>query len=549
MSTDHHIGPGALRAKPSLRFAPVFLAGALVALHAQALERPDRGHHCKVQSDNVACTAQGAVKGVVEHNTVAFKGIPYAQPPVGALRWQAPVAPTAWTGLRDGSQFGPVCPQLVGNDVVGDENCLTLNVWKPKVAHRQAKPVMVFFTGGGNHAFSGQGTAGFGGVQYNGEKLNAEGVVYVSFNYRLGALGFLAHPALSAEQPLSISGNYGSLDQIAMLRWVQNNIAAFGGDPRRVMVFGTSAGGGNICSLMTAPAAKGLFQRAAMQSSVPTGCELPTLAQAQEGTGARVAQELGCTASPTSDCLRSKTAGEVVRAVPGTFGVLPRLYGPIVDGHVFPAQPSQVIARGDHAAMPVIIGSNTQETMQFVDSVGPITDAASYEAAIARVFGEQATQRILAAYPAASYPSPRQAMVQLTTDALFTCQSQKVARLLSGHQKAPVYRYLFAHRLENDPVLSALEAVHTIEHLFFFSWQGSYQPTASDLAVQQAMVPRWTQLATTGHLPRAGNLAWSPAWPGDRFLWLDAAGPEVRAGDGGAQCHFWDTVPLPQPHL
>ena len=548
MFTKQHISPGALRVRASLRFATVFLAGAWVALHAQAVDRPHRDPHCKAHGDHVACTAQGAVKGVLEHNTVAFKGIPYAQAPVGALRWQAPVPPTHWTGLRDGARFGPVCPQLVGNEVVGDENCLTLNVWKPKLARHQPLPVMVFFTGGGNHALSGQGTAGFGGVQYNGERLNAEGVVHVSFNYRLGALGFLAHPVLSAERPSNISGNYGSLDQIAMLRWVQNNIAAFGGDPHRVMVFGTSAGGGNICALMTAPAAKGLFQRAAMQSSVPTGCELPTLAQAQQGTGARVAQELGCAASATSDCLRSKTAAEVVRAVPGTFGVLPRLYGPNVDGHVFPAQPSKVIERGRHAAMPVIIGSSTQETMQFVDSVGPITDTASYEAAIARVFGEQATQRVLAAYPAASYPSPRRAMVQLTTDALFTCQSRKVARLLSGHQKAPVYRYLFAHRLENDPVLSALEAVHTIEHVFFFAWQGSYQPTASDLALQQAMVPRWTRLASSGHLPHAGHLAWPPAWPGDRFLWFDAV-PEVRAGDNGAQCAFWDTVPLPQPHL
>ncbi len=533
------------------RIRPLLVAGALAALaavHAPAIARPDRAHDCKAQGTDVACTAQGVIKGVVEHNSVAFKGIPYAQAPVGALRWQAPGAPQPWTGLRDGSRFGAVCPQLAGNEVVGDEDCLTLNVWKPKDAHRQALPVMVFFTGGGNHSYSGQGTSGFGGVQYNGHKLNAEGVVFVSFNYRLGALGFLAHPTLSAERPSNVSGNYGSLDQIAMLRWVQQNIAAFGGDPRRVMVFGTSAGGGNICALMTTPAAKGLFQRAAMQSSVPTGCELPTLAQAQAGTGARVAQELGCSTSATSACLRSKSAAEVVRALPGTFGVLPRLYGPNVDGHVFPAQPSKVIERGGHAAMPVIIGNSAQETLQFVESVGPITDVPSYEAAVARVFGEQAAARILAAYPPANYPSPKRALIQLTTDGLFTCQSRRVAQLLSAHQKAPVYRYFFDHRLENDPVLRDLEAVHTIEHPFFFSWQGTYQPTGADLSVQQAMVSRWTQLASNGRLPSAGSRAWPPAWPGDRFLLLQA-GPEINAGDGGAQCHLWDTVTLPQPHL
>lgn len=503
---------------------------------------------CEARGADVACTAQGAVRGVAERGTLAFKGIPYAHPPVGPLRWQPPAPPPSWQGVRDGSRFGAVCPQLAGQDVIGDEDCLTLNVWKPLTPVAGPLPVMVFFTGGGNHAFSGQGAPVFGGVSYGGEKLVPEGVLHVSFNYRLGALGFLAHRALSAERADKVSGNYGSHDQVAMLRWLQHNIAAFGGDPKRIMLFGTSAGGANICALMSAPAARGLFQRAAMQASVPTGCEFPTLAEAEEGTGRRVAQALGCADADGAACLRAKPAAEVVRALPGTFGVLPRLYGPNVDGRLFPEQPLALIARGAHAHMPVIIGNSTQETMQFVGAVGPVTDAASYDAAIGRIFGADAIARVRAAYPPASYASPRQALVQLTTDALFTCQSRRVARTLARTQQAPVYRYVFGHALENDAELKALGAVHTVEHPYFFGWQGKYRPSDTDAAIQRLMLAHWTRLARSGELASSGTAAWPQALPGDAHLLIGAT-PAARRGDGGAQCDFWDTLRLPWPHL
>ncbi len=499
---------------------------------------------CQADGAEVVCTAQGAIKGTPENGTLAFKGIPYAQPPVGPLRWRAPQPPQPWQGVRDGSRFGAICPQLNGQQVVGDEDCLTLNVWTPQAKAAKPLPVMVFFTGGGNHSFSGQGAGVFGGVSYNGQKLVPEGVVYVSFNYRLGALGFLAHPALDAERAEHVSGNYGSLDQIAMLRWLQRNIAAFGGDPQRIMLFGTSAGGGNICTLMTAPAAKGLFQRAAMESSVPTGCEIPTLADVEGSTGRRVAQALGCEQGDTAACLRGKDTAEIVRALPGTFGLFPRFYGPNVDGVVFTEQPMAAIARGAHAHMPVIIGNNAQETMQFVGSVGPVPDMASYEAGVRKVFGDAAAPRILAAYPASAYTTPRDAMVQLTTDALFTCQSRRVARALAKAQREPAYRYLFAHALENDPEQKALGAVHTVEHAFFFPWQGKYSPDETDLAVQRLMIGHWTTLARDGQLPAA----WPAALPGDTFLRVGKQDAQT-ATDDMAKCDFWDGVPLPWPHL
>ncbi len=276
---------------------------------------------------------------------------------------------------------------------------------------------MVWVTGGGNHSLSGKGSAGFGGVSYDGETLVDRGVVYVSYNLRLGVLGFLAHPALDAERPERVSGNYGSLDQIAMLRWLKRNVAAFGGDPNRIFLFGTSAGGGNICALMTSPLARGLFHGAAMQSSVPVGCEIQTLADAEKGTGTtRVVKAVGCdSASDVAACLRGKGLAELVGAVPGTFGVLPRVYGPNADGHVFPDQPLKLIAARKHHAMPVIIGTTSEETIQWANSAGPVTDLASYTAAIEKAFGAASRDAILAQYPVNAYPNPSRAFVTLTT--------------------------------------------------------------------------------------------------------------------------------------
>src|SRR5258708_39770722 len=242
----------------------------------------------------IVCIEQGPVRGVIEGRTLAFEGIPYAQAPIGPLRWKPPQPAGTWESVRDGSRYGAICPQFVGREIKGEEDCLYVNVWRPREKPDRPLPVMVWLTGGGNHSFSGQGSSAFGGVVYNGEQLVPEGVVFVSYNLRLGVLGFLAHPALDAERLEKISGNYGSLDQIAMLQWVQRNIGSFGGDPNRVFLFGTSAGGGNICALMTAPLAQGLFHGAAMQSSVPTGCELQTLADVEQRTGTRVAAATGC---------------------------------------------------------------------------------------------------------------------------------------------------------------------------------------------------------------------------------------------------------------
>jgi para-nitrobenzyl esterase len=501
--------------------------------------------------ENVVCTHVGAVRGVREGQTVGFKGIPYAKPPLAALRWRPPEPPAAWDGVRDGSRTGPMCPQIVGGKVVGDEDCLTLNIWAPARPAERPRAVMVWLTGGGNHSLSGQGSPGFGGVTYDGEVLAGRGdVIFVSFKVRLGVLGFLAHPALSAERPERVSGNYASLDQIAMLNWLNRNIAAFGGDPSRVFLFGTSAGGGNICALMTSPMTNGLFHGAAMQSSVPAACELQTLAEVERGTGARVVKAAGCDqAGDVAGCLRTKSVEEIVSAVPGTFGIFPRIYGPNVDGHVFPDQPIKLIAAKRHHAMPAIVGGTADETMQFVNAAGPVTDETTYAGAVGKVFGAAARDAILARYPAGSYEAPRRAFVQLTTDAFFTCVSRRVASALAAAQAQPVYRYHFTHLLENDPAESANGSVHTVEHPYFFAWRGKYRPSAADLAVQDALVGYWTRMAKIGDPNGDGAPNW-PAVAKDGGSYLEI-GKRVAAGHGpdAAQCDFWDAVALPWPHL
>jgi para-nitrobenzyl esterase len=299
---------------------------------------------------------------------------------------------------------------------------------------------------------------------------------------------------------------------------------------------------------MTSPLTRGLIHGVAMQSSVPNGCEIQTLDNARNGTGVKVAAAVGCeAAADVAACMRGKSTAEIVSAVPGTFTVLPRLYGPNVDGQIFPDQPLKLIMEGKYPPMPVIIGNTSEETMPWADTAGRVTDDASYAAAIDKVFGAVSRERILAQYPVKSYLTPRLAFMRVTTDSEFTCQSRRVARAFSKMQREPVYRYIFTQAQENDPALKAAGVAHTVEHAFLFP--GKYQPAEAETAIQRQMAGYWARMARTGN-PNGGS---EPQWPAstlenDSYLEIGAATAAMK-GPAEAKCDFWDTVPFPQPHL
>lgn len=496
----------------------------------------------------VVRTDRGPVRGLRAGETYAYKGIPYAAPPVGPLRWRPPVGHPPWTEARDASQFGTSCPQITPDgSVVGKEDCLTLNVWAPVQAERaQAAglPVMVWGHGGGNHAGMSAGMNLFGvQIPFDGQAyVEKHGVVLVTVNHRIGALGYLAHPALGAENSRGSSGNYGILDQIAALTWIQRNIQRFGGDPKRVTLFGNSSAALNGCVHIASPLSRGLFSGAILQSPIE-GCNLRTLAQFERTTGASVANAAGCGATPdVAACLRDLSATAIVSAVPGKLDVRPRIYSPVVDGYVVTDSPVDVIRRGKHNRVPFIVGSSSDETSRQAASVGPIPDEGAYRNAVSDLFGSTAEAKILAEYPASSYGTPQKAFIAATTDALHICPSRRVARAGDAGQTEPVYRYFFTHALENSP-LNASGAFHALDTLFVFGL-GSYRPSASaaEIALADAMMGYWTRFAVSGNPNGGGAVPW-PLYEAatDPYLQFDnaiVAGSGIRKG----KCDFWDSL-------
>jgi len=472
-------------------------------------------------------TADGCVRGKREGDVVVFRGIPFAAPPVGALRWRPPQPPAPWT-VRDAFAFGPSCPQLqspLNAGLIANEDCLTLNVWSPAGAAKL--PVMVWIHGGGLVA------GGAAQPTYDGAHLAAGGkVVLVSINYRLGPLGFLAHPALS-------SGNLGIHDQIAALRWVQREVAKFGGDPASVTIFGESAGGESVCALMASPLAKGLFARAIIESAqcVSYGKALRPLHTGQpegaEEQGLRVAKAAGCPGSDAAAaaCLRGKSPDELLRAAPPALGFLGKgeHYGLTVDNTLLPDAPSAALAAGKLAEVPLIIGTTKDEATLFTSGL-KLRLPAVYKAVVRKLF-PGAADRILDIYAPDRFGSAKQAFDALVTDLVFACPARRTARTLAAH-KQRVWRYLFT--VARDPTLGA---THGSELGFVFGTVKS--PSAAEAALSQKLQSAWTQFAHTGD-PGAGWPAYSP----DRDVYLELAtattASRIEAGNPG--CDVLDTL-------
>jgi para-nitrobenzyl esterase len=480
----------------------------------------------------VVATADGAVRGAAAGNTDQFLGIPYAAPPVGPLRWRPPQPPAPWHGIRDATAYAPHCPQPASFFGVAStsENCLYLNVFRPagRVGARNL-PVMVWIHGGA--LVVGESD------DYNPAALVAHGVIVVTINYRIGALGFLAHPAL-ASYPGGPSGNYGLMDQQAALRWVQRNIRNFGGDPRNVTIFGESAGGLSVLSQLVSPGARRLFARAIVESGTYDLTQAP-LATA-EAAGETFAAKAGC-ASQTAACLRSLPVSTILDNEDFSG------YTPDIDGKVLTQSIGTALTGGQFAHVPVIIGTNHDEWRLFVAEStlegAPVT-AANYQAMISSTLGVPAAAAavIAAVYPLSDYPSPSLALGAVGTDAIFACPALTAEDSLSKY--VPTYAYEFndenAPELFLPPVGFPYGAAHASELQYLFALGNVAFPAPLSAPQQQlaaAMQQDWTNLAQRG-FPGGGWPRFSSVSP----QWLSLIPPQPQVETGFAaehHCAFW----------
>jgi para-nitrobenzyl esterase len=487
----------------------MFLAS--LALAAQMTLSPVPSANPQVQ------VAQGLLVGRQADDIESFKGIPFAAAPVGDLRWRPPQPPGAWTGERDASRVGAICIQAPANGDPGvgpgpaSEDCLTLNVWRPS-ARAETLPVMVWIHGGGYN--NGSGTPPL----YDGTNLARRGVIVVTINYRLGRLGFFDHPALAFERgPEEPAGNYGVMDQIAALEWVRDNIATFGGDPQQVTIFGESAGGAAVAQLMVAPGARGLFQRAVMQSglgrqrSALLDDDRPARPSAQS-LGVAFARSAGLP-NATADDLRALPAERLLSPMPAFYSD-----NLVVDGTVVPEDVVEAFAAGRQAPVPLVIGTNSAEFWWIrpteAGAYGRTDDVmtdAEYDALVAAYSGQ-------AGYDA-----------NVISDLIFNEPARHLARL---HARAgqPTFLYRFDVVPESNPEPSG-GATHASERPYVFDnlhTVGRPMGERDDRAAT-AMADYWTTFAKAGD-PNGGD---RPAWPEfgaapDRLLEFTNDGPVAK---------------------
>jgi para-nitrobenzyl esterase len=461
-----------------------------------------------------------------------YLGIPYAAPPVGALRWEPPHAAASWRGIRQATSFAPHCPQPASPFGVAStsEDCLYLNVFAPSGASTRDLPVMVWIHGGS--LLVGESD------DYNPAALVSRGVIVVTINYRIGALGFLADAAL-ANRPGGASGNYGLMDQQAALRWVQRNIRGFGGDPRNVTLFGESAGGLSTLAQLVSPGARGLFQHAIVESGTYQLTQ-QSLASA-ESAGAAFAAKVGCT-SDTAACLRSLPVSTILDSEDFSG------YDPNIDGVVLPQSIGSALASGQFNHVPVVIGTNHDEWRLFVgldqlNGAPPVT-AADYVAEISSTLGVSASVAAVVAdeYPLSDYSSPAVALGAVGTDAIFACHALTAEDDLSKY--VPTYAYEFNDENAPERFLPSFGfpygAAHAseIQYLFDLSntaYPGTLSPAQQQLA--QAMQRDWTNLAKIG----VPAVSWPQFTASDQqTLSLVPPSPQVETNFAAEHnCAFW----------
>ncbi|HEY1707601.1 MAG TPA: carboxylesterase family protein [Rhizomicrobium sp.] len=497
------------------RIAAVLIAVSLSFASASAADGPV----IKIDS--------GALSGTSTGTADVYKDIPYAAAPVGALRWEPPALPAGWTGTRDASQYGPICPQpprpeaaaaAVGANLPQSEDCLSLNVWAPKAAKNA--PVMVWIHGGAHRFGSGASPL------YDGSAFARDGVVLVTINYRLGILGYFAHPALTAAaksgEPL---GNYGAMDQIAALQWVQRNIAAFGGDPRNVTVFGESAGGASILYLLATPSAKGLFAKAIVESG--GGWSAPETLAPKEAEGVTFARNAGL-ADATVAQLRALPVDKTL-TLPVSLG-----FGPFVDGRLIPETPAQAFASGHAIDVPLLIGSN------------------SFEASLMKSFSIPAANILNRLTPAerAIYGGETtndEALAEAVfTDFAMGAPAHWTAAQASTGAPSWLYHFSYVPTLMRGRVEGARhgsEIPFVFDTLSTITARFNIQPTPEDSTVETEMHAAWVAFAKTGN---PGWTAYTPA--NDTLMEFDStSGP--KTGFRKTQYDALDKAMLPRLDL
>ena len=449
----------------------------------------------------------GMIQGTFEDGLTVYRGVPFAAPPVGNLRWRAPRPGATWTGVRQADTFAPACVQGMRPPANADrgpgagEDCLYLNVWTPATPARARIPVLVWIYGGG---FSGGATSI---PTYSGERLARKGVVLVSIAYRVGQLGFLAHPDLSAETPNHVSGNYGLLDMIAGLQWVQKNIAAFGGDPNRVTIFGESAGGIAVSMLCASPLAKGLFHGAISQSGgsfgpprlvTMPGENLKRLADA-ERSGEAYAKSAGAASIREMRDMPADTLPAGGRGM--------GMAWPIIDGWVIPDDQYKLYEAGRYNDTPILVGYNSDEGASF----SPPKTPDEYVSAVKARYGPFA-ESLLKAYPAGSTTVPKTAR-DLTRDAAFGWHTWIWARLQAKTGKSRAFYYYFDQHPDYPPdsPRAGYGAAHGADVPYVFQHLDTANPqtTKDDVAISEAMATYWTNFAKRGD-PNGDGV---PTWP------------------------------------
>jgi para-nitrobenzyl esterase len=496
-------------------------------------------------------TQFGKILGSVNGNVYQFLGIPFAKPPVDSLRWRVPQNPEYWSGILNATNFSPVCPQkkFVQGDttftIEGDEDCLYLNIWTPDIGNFNY-PVMVFIHGGGNQQ-GGASQITSGTQMYSGKNMAERGnAVIVTIQYRLGPLGFLVHPGLEAENANHVSGNYAVFDQILALTWIKNNIALFGGDAKKVMIFGESAGGVNVGNLLTTPLANGLFQRACIQSASPVinyynDSKSKGIAYVDSFTtiGSDVEKIAYMRSLPADSLLHFATS-------PLEGGFVQMNWQPVVDNVVFKNFPKQVFQSGNFNKVPLIIGSNADEmSLSVPQTVLPIMVSALIKKSVPIEFQSKALELYP---PGSSSAEAKNSYIGILTDAQFTVNARRTAQCISINQTEPVWRYFFTHK-HTIPQLAAFGSYHGMELFYVFNnWENTllgsgflFKP--EDEAVQNAMLNYWINFAETGN-PNGGDLEnWLQYRSStDCYLEIKATPDGSKTGLRTAQSDLWDDV-------